>query len=57
MTAKLPVPLTRDEVRALDAIAHGRTDDSIIAAARDAIRDYIAAHAEQAAAPRRRRAS
>jgi len=54
VSVKLLVPLTHDEFLALDAIAHRRDDDSIIAAARDAIREYVAAHAEQSAAPRRR---
>lgn len=55
VSAKLLVPLTHDEFLALDAIASQRDDDSIIAAARDAIREYIAAHTR--AAPPRRRAS
>lgn len=54
VTAKLLVPLTHDDFVALSAIAHGRDDDSIIAAARDAIRAYIDTHAQQPAAPRRR---
>ncbi|HXE44768.1 MAG TPA: hypothetical protein VN635_06195 [Conexibacter sp.] len=41
ITTKLLVPLTHDEFLALDAIASRREDDSIIAAARDAIRAYI----------------
>lgn len=41
VTTKLLVPLTHDEFLALDAIASQRDDDSIIAAARDAIRAYI----------------
>jgi len=53
VTAKLLVPVTHDEFVALSAIAHRRDDDSIIAAARDAIREYVAAHAGDAA-PRRR---
>lgn len=53
VTAKLLVPLTHDEFTALSAIAHRRPQDSIIAAAQDAIREYVAAHA-QPAAPRRR---
>ena len=46
VSAKLLVPLTHDEFVALSAIAHRREDDSIIAAARDAIREYTAAHAQ-----------
>lgn len=53
VTTKLLVPLTHDEFLALDAIAGQREDDSIIAAARDAIREYIAAR-PQSARPRRR---
>jgi hypothetical protein len=53
VTTKLLVPLTHDEFLALDALASEREDNSIIAAARDAIREYTAAHA-QPAAPRRR---
>ena len=54
VTTKLLVPLTHDEFVALDALASRREDNSIIAAARDAIREYVAAHGEQPAAPRRR---
>lgn len=54
VTTKLLVPLTHDEFVALDAITTRREDNSIIAAARDAIRAYIDAHAQQPAAPRRR---
>jgi hypothetical protein len=54
VTAKLLVPLTHDEFAGLSVIAHCRDDDSIIGAARDAIREYVAAHARQPAAPRRR---
>ena len=54
VSVKLLVPLTHDEFVALDAITTRRDDNSIIAAARDAIRAYIDAHAEQPAAPRRR---
>ena len=54
VTAKLLIPITRDDMVALTAIAHRRTDDSIIAAARDAIREYVAAHAEPPASQRRR---
>jgi len=50
VSAQLLVPLTHDEFVALSAIAHRREDDSIIATARDAIREYTAAHAQ----PRRR---
>lgn len=57
VSVKLLVPLTHDEFVALDAIASRREDNSIIAAARDAIREYVAAHAEQEPAPSRRRAS
>ncbi len=53
VTTKLLVPLTHDEFLALDAIASQRDDDSIIAAARAAIREYIAAH-PQSAQPGRR---
>ena len=52
VTVKLLVPLTHDEFVALDALASRRDDNSIIAAARDAIREYVAAHAQPA--PRRR---
>lgn len=52
VSAKVLVPLTHDEFVALSAIAHRRDDDSMIAAARDAIREYVAAHAQPA--PRRR---
>ncbi len=55
VSVKLLVPLTHDEFLALDAIATRRDDDSIIAAARHAIREYIAARSQ--AAPPRRRAS
>jgi len=54
VTTKLLVPLTHDEFLALDAIATRRDDNSIIAAARDAIREYVAAHAEPPASQRRR---
>jgi hypothetical protein len=54
VSVKLLVPLTHDEFVALDAITTRREDNSIIAAARDAIRDYIDAHAQQPATPRRR---
>jgi hypothetical protein len=54
VSVKLLVPLTHDEFVALDAITTRRDDNSIIAAAREAIRAYIDAHAEQPAAPRRR---
>lgn len=54
VSAKLLVPLTHDEFVALDAITTRRDDNSIIAAARDAIRAYIDAHAQQPAAPHRR---
>jgi hypothetical protein len=54
VSAKLLVPLTHDEFVALSKIAHRSPEDSIIAAARDAIREYVAAHAERPAAPRRR---
>lgn len=54
VSVKLLVPLTHDEFVALDAITSRRDDNSIIAAARDAIREYVAAHAQQPAAPRRR---
>jgi len=54
VTTKLLVPLTHDDFLALSAIAHRRDDDSTIAAARDAIREYVAAHAERPTAPRRR---
>jgi len=53
VTTKLLVPLTHDEFLALDALATKRDDNSIIAAARDAIREYVAAH-ERPAAPQRR---
>ena len=53
VSAKVLVPLTHDEFVALCAIAHRREDNSIIAAARDAILEYIATHA-QAARPQRR---
>jgi len=55
VSVKLLVPLTHDEFVAFDALASERDDNSIIAAARDAIREYVAAHAEQP--PSRRRAS
>ncbi|MFL5816402.1 MAG: hypothetical protein ACJ76L_02260 [Conexibacter sp.] len=54
VTVKLLVPLTHDEFVAFDALASQRDDNSIIAAARDAIRAYIDARAQQSAAPRRR---
>jgi len=54
VTAKLLVPLTHDEFVALSKIAHRSPEDSIIAAARDAIRQYVAAHAERPASQRRR---
>lgn len=54
VSVQLMVPLTHDEFVALSAIAHRRPDDSIIAAARDAIREYVAAHAEPPASQRRR---
>jgi hypothetical protein len=54
VSVKLLVPLTHDEFVALDAITTRREDNSIIAAARDAIRDYIGVHAQQPATPRRR---
>ena len=54
VSVKLLVPLTHDEFVALDAITTRREDNSIIAAARDAIRAYIDAHAEQPAEQRRR---
>lgn len=54
VTAKLLIPITRDDMVALTAIAHRRTEDSIIAAARDAIREYVAAHAEPPASQQRR---
>jgi hypothetical protein len=54
VSVKLLVPLTHDEFVALDAITTRREDNSIIAAARDAIRAYIDTHAQQPAAPRRR---
>ncbi|HEX7292513.1 MAG TPA: hypothetical protein VF250_15445 [Conexibacter sp.] len=54
VTTKLLVPLTHDEFLALDAIATRRDDNSIIAAARDAIREYVAARAERPPAARRR---
>lgn len=53
VSVKLLVPLTHDEFVALDRIASRREDNSIIAAARDALREYVAAHA-QAAQPQRR---
>lgn len=46
VTAKVLVPLTHDEFVALSAIAHTRPEDSLVAAARDAIREYVAAHAQ-----------
>jgi len=46
VSAKVLVPLTHDEFVALSAIAHRRDDDSLIGAARDAIREYVAAHAQ-----------
>lgn len=52
VSVKLLVPLTHDEFVAFDALASQRDDNSIIAAARDAIREYTAAHAQPA--PRRR---
>ena len=55
VTAKVLIPLTHDEFVALSAIAHRRDDDSLIAAARDAIREYVATHTQ--AAPPQRRAS
>jgi hypothetical protein len=54
VSVKLLVPLTHDEFVAFDALASQRDDNSIIAAARDAIRAYVDAHAQQPAAPRRR---
>lgn len=57
VSVKLLVPLTHDEFVAFDAVASRREDNSMIAAARDAIREYVAAHAEQDSAPSRRRAS
>ncbi|MGN6190394.1 MAG: hypothetical protein ACTHOE_16000 [Conexibacter sp.] len=54
VSVKLLVPLTHDEFVAFDALASRRDDNSIIAAARDAIREYVAAHAERPAAPHRR---
>jgi hypothetical protein len=54
VSVQLMVPLTHDEFVAFDALASKRDDNSIIAAARDAIREYVAAHAEHPAAPRRR---
>jgi len=45
-TAQLVVPVTHDDFVALSAIAHQRPDDSIIAAATDAIRAYVAAQAQ-----------
>ncbi len=54
VTTKLLVPLTHDEFLALDAIASRREDNSIIAAASDAIREYVSAHAGRPAAPQRR---
>lgn len=53
VSVKLLVPLTHDEFVAFDAIASRREDNSMIAAARDAIREYVAAHAHDAQ-PRRR---
>jgi hypothetical protein len=53
VSVKLLVPLTHDEFVALDIITTRRDDNSIIAAARDAIRAYIDAHAEKPAARRR----
>lgn len=52
VSAKVLVPLTHDELVALSAIAHRRDDDSLIGAARDAIREYVAARAQPA--PHRR---
>ncbi len=52
VTAKVLVPVTRDDFAALNAIARRRDDNSVIAAARDAIAEYVAAHAERPAAPR-----
>jgi hypothetical protein len=54
VSVKLLVPLTHDEFVAFDALASEREDNSIIAAARDAIREYVAAHAGRPAAPQRR---
>ena len=54
VTMKLLVPLTHDEFVALSAIAHRRPEDSIIAAAREAIREYVAAHGDRRATPQRR---
>jgi hypothetical protein len=54
VSVKLLVPLTHDEFVAFDALASKRDDNSIIAAARDAIREYVAAHAEPPASQRRR---
>lgn len=52
MSVKLLVPLKHDEFVAFDEVASRRDDNSMIAAARDAIREYVAAHAQPA--PRRR---
>jgi len=49
----LSVPLTHDEFVALDQVTRRRDDNSIIAAARDAIREYVDAHAQQPVTPRR----
>jgi len=46
VSVKLLVPLTHDEFVAFDEIASRRDDNSMIAAARDAIREYVAAHAQ-----------
>jgi hypothetical protein len=53
VTAKVLVPLTRDEFYALNTIARRRDDDSLIAAAQDAVREYIAARAGERAPQRR----
>lgn len=55
VTVKLLVPLTHDEFVAFDEIVSRREDNSMIAAARDAIREYVAAHTQ--ALPPQRRAS
>ena len=53
VTAKVLIPLTHDEFVALDGIASRREDNSIIAAAADAIREYIAARVQDAQPQRR----
>jgi hypothetical protein len=53
VSVKLLVPLTHDEFVAFDALASRRGDNSIIAATREAIREYVAAHAKSSAPQRR----